>query len=93
MHQMLLNLILSYSVACKFFLLSRNQILYIFYFIKNNTRIYDNNLFLNGCKFNDNEVNYITMIQRTIYLLFTTTYQCYTKCTTSLSFSRVLFFI
>lgn len=92
MHQML-NLILSYSVACKFFLLSRNQILYIFYFIKNNTRIYDNNLFLNGCKFNDNEVNYITMIQRTIYLLFTTTYQCYTKCTTSLFFSRVLFFI
>lgn len=94
MHQMLLNLILSYSVACKFFLLSFLATkFYTFYFIKNNTRIYDNNLFLNGCKFNDNEVNYITMIQRTIYLLFTTTYQCYTKCTTSLFFSRVLFFI
>lgn len=49
-------------------------------------------IYINGCKFNDNEVNYITMIQRTIYLLFTTTYQCYTKCTTSLSFSLVFLF-
>lgn len=49
-------------------------------------------IYINGLLFNDNEVNYITMIQRTIYLLFTTTYQCYTKCTTSLSFSLVFLF-